>query len=208
MKGWHFAAAGPNGTPVLRDGTLAVAGTVRVKGPLVLCEWGLHASERALDALKYAPGPWLSLVELSGEVVRGEDKAVATARTAGGYRDVSSILHEFAVRCAVRALERVQVPDERSWAACDLTLGWLMGVVADETLCDAADDAADADYGDAYAANAAAYAAAYAAANATAYAAACAAADAAAYAADDAAYAAANEKEAQNTELEKMLRTT
>ena len=183
MKGWHFAKTGPNGTPVLRDGTLAVAGTVRVKGPLVLCEWGLHASERALDALKYAPGPWLSLVELSGEVVRGEDKAVATERTAGGYRDVSSILHEFAVRCAVRALERVQVPDERSWAACDLTLGWLMGVVDDETLCDAVDDAADA------AANAADTA------DAAAYAAAC-------------ACAAANEKEAQNTELEKMLRTT
>ena len=166
MKGWHFAAAGPNGEPALRDGSPARAGTVKVSGPLKLCVRGLHASACVIDALYYAPGPWLSRVELRGTVVMGDDKACAAERVARGYVDVTNVLREFAVRCAVRALEREQdagrEPDTRSWVACDLALGGFAGVVDVEMLRKA--------YNAAYAAaDAAAYAAdAYNAASAAA----------------------------------------
>ena len=54
LTGWHFLA----GDKRLRFGTkevVEVGKTIEVAGPLVLCQWGLHASRRAIDALKYAP---------------------------------------------------------------------------------------------------------------------------------------------------------
>ena len=214
MRGWHFAAAGPNGEPALRDGSPARAGTVEVSGPLKLCVRGLHASACVIDALYYAPGPWLSRVELRGTVVMGDDKACATERVARGYVDVTNVLREFAVRCAVRALEREQdagrEPNTRSWAACDLALGGFAGVVDAEMLREAYNAAyAAVDDADGVAANAAAYtaaSAAYATANDADRDAAFAAnrAACAAYAANGAAYA-AEERGAQNDELEEML---
>jgi hypothetical protein len=49
---WHFLAD-RDGRPVLRDGSSLVMGgeTYRHTGPLVLCDSGLHASIRAIDAL-------------------------------------------------------------------------------------------------------------------------------------------------------------
>ena len=217
MKGWHFAAAGPNGEPALRDGSPARAGTVAVSGPLKLCVRGLHASACVIDALYYAPGPWLSRVELRGTVVMGDDKACAAERVARGYVDVTNVLREFAVRCAVRALEREQdagrEPDTRSWVACDLALGGFAGVVDVEMLREAynaaAAAAADADAAAPYAATVAADDAAYAATSA-AYAATVAADDAAAAfaavsAAAESVARTAKEREAQNDELEEML---
>ena len=217
-SGWHFAKTGPDGAPVLRDGTPARPGIVRVKGPIVLCAQGLHASARVIDALDYAPGPWLSRVTLRGEIIHGEDKMVAIEREAEGYKDMLPVLQEFAVRCAVRALEHERdtgrAPDERSWTVCDLALGWLAGVVDMETLRTATADAATAvytasaavyaAYATADAATRAAHAAAYAvdAAHAT---------DAARVAASVAAYVAARaavyviERAAQNDELEEMV---
>ena len=53
IKGWHFH----NGK-TLRDGRpLPTLGAWLVhKGPIVICESGLHYSERLIDALRYAPG--------------------------------------------------------------------------------------------------------------------------------------------------------
>ncbi len=51
------------------------------------------------------------------------------------------VLHEFACRCAERALSRVGKPDERSVAAIEAKQKWLRGEISDDEL-DVARDAA------------------------------------------------------------------
>ena len=80
LLGWHFARAD------LRLGhgderEIRVGETLTVEPPIELCERGLHASVRPLDALKYASESIACRVRLSGQVIAGEDKAVATERT-------------------------------------------------------------------------------------------------------------------------------
>ena len=62
-------------TPVVVGETLVYPGEPE------FCEAGFHASERAIDALQYAPGPVLCIVELGGEIIHEKDKAVAQERT-------------------------------------------------------------------------------------------------------------------------------
>lgn len=103
------------------------------------------------------------------------------------------LLHEFACRCAERALRRVENPDPRSMRAIEVKRAWLRGEATDEELV---------------AAEAAAWAAAEAAAGAAAWTAAEGAAwDAARYAARAAALDAAEaaERQWQIEELQKML---
>src|SRR5271170_456670 len=81
MRAWHFASA-QAGVPTTRDGHPIVTGAVfEVMPPLRPCRHGLRASERALDALGYAPGLWVSRVELDGAIVHRADKLCATRRT-------------------------------------------------------------------------------------------------------------------------------
>ena len=204
MLAWHF----------LRDDrrlnypphTLVEVGQkLTVKPPLELCYRGLHASKRAIDALQYAPGPIACQVELSGEILEGDDKVCATERTVLQMLDATNILHEFACWCAEQALlrerEAGQEPDPRSWAAIDAKRKWMRGEITDSELAAAWDAAWDA-------ASAAAWDAARATASAAAWEAAWDAAREAAWdttkdAAWDAAWSAA--RDAQNTQLEKML---
>ncbi len=188
--------------------TLVEAGqTLTVAGPLELCAVGLHASVNALDALKYAPGPVVCRVRLSGQVLapQGEDKMCASERTVLAMADATTVLHEFAVWCAEQALERERAagrePDARSWAALEAKRRWLRGEITNDELAAARAAARDAAW-DATraAARAAAKAAAWAAARAAAWAAAWAATRAAAWAATRAAA-----WDAQNAELERRL---
>ena len=126
---------------------VVVGGTLVYPGEPVLCEVGFHASERAIDALKYAPGPVLCIVELSGEIIHGDDKAVAQERTVSWMQDISPTLHEFACQVAEEALKEHGVTDERSWKAIEVKRLWLKGEATDEELKDAwaaADAAASA----------------------------------------------------------------
>jgi hypothetical protein len=194
--GWHFLPEDrrlANG-----DGREVVVGeTYTVEGEPVLCEHGLHASKRAIDALHYAPGPVVCRVRLSGTIVEGDDKACATERTVLGMADATRTLHEFAMWCAEGALKRANVTDERCWQALEVKRKWLDGGATNEELVAARDAARDA-------ARAAAWAAAWDAAEAAARAAAWAAAwDAARDAAEAAARAAARDE--QNAELERRL---
>ena len=188
MLGWHF----------LREDrrlqypphTLVEVGqTLTVEPPLKLCTCGLHLSERAIDALNYAPGPIVCRVEGSGEILVGDDKAAATKRTVLWMVDATNTLHEFACWCAEQALlrerEAGREPDPRSWAAIETKRRWLRGEATDKELA-AARDAAWA------AARAAARAAAWYAAWASAWASAW-------YAAWDAT------RDVQNAKLEEML---
>ena len=199
--GWHFLPDDRR----LRFGErkLVVPGeTVRVEGTLELCEWGLHASKRAIDALQYAPGSIVSYVRLGGgDVVEGDDKACAHERTPLWMADATRTLHEFACWCAERGLAREREagrePDARSWAGIEAKRRWLRGEISVRELA---------------AARAAARAATWAAAGAATWAAAWVAAEAAAraaarVAAGDAAWDAARaaERAAQNAKLEEML---
>ena len=172
---WHFTAK-----PLkLRDGKPFELHKWVTRRNLEMCKSGLHASVKLIDALNYAPGPYLYRVECAGTIVHGNDKLVCSRRRALWGGDASEFLRRFALDCALSVVDL--------WDAPLVVRQYLIS--GDETLRVAAWDAAWA------AAKAAARAAARApawaaakdgakdAANAAARAAACAAACAAARAA-------------------------
>lgn len=133
---WHFT----NGKK-LRDGKRLVVGKTyrlpKYKKP-VMCSVGYHASERLIDALGYAPGSTLSRVELSGAILRDDDKLCASERKVLWTVDVDRILYEAACVFATRALMRERKagrePDKRSWAAIKVKRAWLKGEATDAEL--------------------------------------------------------------------------
>jgi len=108
--------------------------TLKVPGPLRMCCYGLHASRRLIDALHYAPGALLERVELSGDMIKGNDKICARERTCLWLLDCTKLLHEFACRCAEDALRMAGVSDERCWNAIKAKREWLSGVISDDEL--------------------------------------------------------------------------
>lgn len=154
VYGWHFVHASGRLARYVDDasgydGELVEAGkTYRAKGEIAVCRNGLHACESAIDALDYAPGPIVCRVKLGGKVARDTDKLAARKRTVIAMADATAVLHEFAVWCAERALERERAagrePDPRSWAALDAKRRWLRGEISDEDLARIASAAARA----------------------------------------------------------------
>lgn len=108
ITAWHFSEEDKLSHG---DGRPIVAGkTLRVRRPIILCHRGLHASERAIDALRYAMGTMVSRVELFGEVQRGDDKIVATHRKTLWIADSKMELRTFARLCALRVAHLWDVP--------------------------------------------------------------------------------------------------
>ena len=102
---WHWSdglKCQYDGRPIVPGQTLVYEGVE----PIKLCKRGLHASTRILDALKFAPGTTVSRVRLSGEIIRGDDKLVATKRTCLWSFDAKYILISWAADCVERALLR------------------------------------------------------------------------------------------------------
>ena len=133
LLAWHFTKGFK-----LRDGQDLVAGrTYKVEGPLRLCEHGLHASIRAIDALEYAPDTVVSRVECSGDIIHGEDKLVCSQRKVLWCRDVSKELRLWACDCAETALMIAEVTDERCWNAIDVSRGYAVGIATVEQLATA-----------------------------------------------------------------------
>jgi len=134
ISGWWFSAGKtlPHG-----DGRRIVLGRKHeVKGDILPCKNGLHASRRAIDALGYAPGPIVWKVQLSGTIVAHDtDKCAASERTyiAGGV-DVSDTLRKFARLCALDVINL--------WAAPEIVVRYLK--TGDESIRDAARAAARA----------------------------------------------------------------
>ncbi|KKM67224.1 hypothetical protein LCGC14_1473240 [marine sediment metagenome] len=128
---WHFTR--DDCRMRYEDNRIVRAGHVyRAKGPLVLCENGLHenglhGSKRIVDALCYAPGAHVWRVELRGERVIGDDKIVARERKVLWGLDATKILHEFACRCAEDALLLIKDPDPRSIEAIRVKRLWVTG---------------------------------------------------------------------------------
>ena len=110
LDGWFFAQESRK-LGYGDNRAIVIGRTHRVRGALELCKHGLHASDRAIDALSFAPGPIVYRVKLSGSILRGDDKACASARTyiAGGA-DATDVLCAFARWCALEVAHLWDMP--------------------------------------------------------------------------------------------------
>jgi len=104
---WHFAPS------TLRtrfsNEAIEVGKTLYAVGPLEICHNGMHASDRMINALFYAPGTALCLVSIDeDEKIVGPDKVCSRARTAIEIADVENELVEFAIECAERAINVIE----------------------------------------------------------------------------------------------------
>ena len=109
MDYYHFVG------PTLRDGRPVPADGEWLEhcGPLVPCKSGLHASSQPWDALQYAPGPILCLVELGGDcVAHGDpvDKVVARRRKIVRRIDATQLLRRFAADQALSVAHLWEMP--------------------------------------------------------------------------------------------------
>jgi hypothetical protein len=153
---YHFVGATlRDGRPIPADGEWLVH-----EGDVVMCESGLHASRHPMDALQYAPGATLCLVECDDIVDEGADKLVCRRRRIVRRIDSTELLWKASRQFALSVIHL--------WDAPAVVREFLE--TGDETKWDAARDAAWAAARDA--ARDAAWAAAWDAAWAAAWAAA------------------------------------
>ena len=111
MKAWHFSNI--NHTLRYDDNRKIVLGeTLEVDCEPILCEQGLHGSIRIIDALQYAHGPVTWKVNITGDVVKGDDKICGQRRKAiAGGIDITDTLREFARWCALQVIHLWDAPD-------------------------------------------------------------------------------------------------
>jgi hypothetical protein len=104
---WHFCGDTlRDGRPIPADGV-----TLRHDGVIMPCKLGLHASERLIDALQYAPGPLLCRVRLGGKMVpHGGNKFAAAERTILWRFDATEVLRAFGRHCALEVLDLWDAP--------------------------------------------------------------------------------------------------
>jgi len=76
-----------------------------------LCKAGMHGSQKTLHALGYFPSNIICKVELSGDIVRGDDKAVARERKVLAMIDGGEILRKFACMCALDVIDQWDAPE-------------------------------------------------------------------------------------------------
>ena len=106
IKAWHFTRITlRDGSPLPADGETLVH-----EGELVMCESGLHASKRIIDALVYAPGHIIHRVECGGEILQLDDKLVCTERTILWRIDGDEVLRKFARLCALDVIHLWDAP--------------------------------------------------------------------------------------------------
>ena len=142
---WHFVSTTlRDGSPIPKDGEWLI-----FKGKCVMCQSGLHASRNPFDALQYAPGNTLCLVEVDGIEAGQDDKLVCRRRKIIARMDARELCRYFA---RMQALSVIHL-----WDAPDVVLDYLM--TGDEVIRQAAQGAAR----DAWTAQGAARSAAYAA---------------------------------------------
>lgn len=114
IRAYHFVGDRlRDGRPVPPDGEWLIH-----DGPAVMCEAGLHASRHPFDALTYAPGNVLCLVECDDVVDEEEDKLVCRRRRIVARFDAARLLREFAADCAESMLQLVPADSQLAcmWA--------------------------------------------------------------------------------------------
>ena len=103
---WHFVGnILRNGDPIPPDGEL-----LRYDGDLVMCEAGLHASVRIIDALTYAPGSTVCRVVCSGDMIKAAGKLVSSERRIVWRIDGTVLLRSFARWCALTVIDNWDAP--------------------------------------------------------------------------------------------------
>ena len=109
FRAWYFSEANKRlryyDNRVIRPGI-----THKVKCKPELCMSGLHGSKRILDALSYAPGPYVWRAELSGEMDVGYDKIAATERKYLWGYDATDVLLRFSRLCALDVIHLWDAP--------------------------------------------------------------------------------------------------
>ena len=186
---WHFAGDKlRDGRPLPADGEW-----LEHDGPVVICESGLHASQRIIDALQYAPGATICRVRCQGDIARESDKIACRRRKIVWRIDGEELLRDFSRWAA--------------WSVIDL---WDAPQVVREYLATGNEDLRDATLAASWAASlAASWAASLAASGAASWAASGAASRAASRVASLAASRAASRVaswDAQNRQLTAMVR--
>ncbi len=104
---WHFVGK------TLRDGSpIPVDGVwLEFKGKCEMCESGLHWSRNPFDALQYAPGETLCLVEVDQIASEQDDKGVSHRRKIVARMNATELLSYFARMQALSAFDYWDVPD-------------------------------------------------------------------------------------------------
>ena len=106
MRAYHFVGTTlRDGRPVPPDGEW-----LRHEGLAVICEYGLHASRHPFDALQYAPGATLCLVDCRDIVDERDDKLVCRERRIVARIDATGTLRQFARQCASDVLHLWDAP--------------------------------------------------------------------------------------------------
>jgi hypothetical protein len=120
------------GEPVIVGGQVTLIG-----GTIEPCRYGLHGSERLLDALGFSPcrRPTIGRCEFGGEIEREADKLAARSRTVLWLLDADQSERVLRVHARWSALTVLHL-----WDAPDVVTRYL--VTGDESLRDAARDAA------------------------------------------------------------------
>ncbi|MEQ8399105.1 hypothetical protein [Thalassobaculum sp.] len=107
LMAWHFVdEALRDGRDVPPDGEVLV-----YDDEVAVCASGLHASERLLDALKYAPGNTICRVVCEDIVSRQDDKLVCRSRTIQWRLDGEELLRDFARRVALDVADIWDIPE-------------------------------------------------------------------------------------------------
>ncbi|HVY65920.1 MAG TPA: hypothetical protein VHH11_13950 [Gammaproteobacteria bacterium] len=145
---WHFLPDdGRTGYDHAGRGRVLVhAGKKLVhRGAVIPRQSGLHACERAHDALAYACGSRVCRVACWGEVVRDDDVLACTHRAVLWMADATSTLWGWACDVAESMLrdERAagREPHACVWAAVETRRRWLRGEASDVELRKAANNA-------------------------------------------------------------------
>jgi hypothetical protein len=132
---WHFG-----GTHLgYDDGRRIVIGRrqrfrpTKTDRSLAMCECGMHASRRILDALAGARGDIIYRVEVSGQILEEPDKLCAEYRKPLWRINGRELLRRFARLCALDVVG--------NWQAPEVVLRWLK--TGDESLRKVAYDAID-----------------------------------------------------------------
>ena len=128
IKAWHFV-----GDTLLDGSPIPPIGEwLEFNGKVEICQSGLHASKRIIDALQYAPGDTICRVTCRSIVEKQNDKFVCRARRIDAMIDGEELLRQFARQCALDVIHL--------WDAPDIARQYLE--TGDEKLRDAARDAA------------------------------------------------------------------
>ncbi len=151
MLAYHFLRDNMTSGSDLRPWVVGEERTL--KGRLILCGYGYHYSPTARDALYYAEGPILCLVDVDDDGPQecdcpGAHKGVSRRRKLLAAANVERELRLFACECAERAItrchERGCEPDPRSLAAVEVAKRYAEGNATEDELQAAQGAASDA----------------------------------------------------------------